>query len=46
MSEIYKLTTNFNEGTLPDEDGYNDKNIFHKKLELLCLEYDVDISYE
>ena len=43
MSKYYTLKTNFNNGLLPDEDGYNDYKIFHNKLELLCLEYDVDI---
>jgi len=44
MREKYILRTNFNE-SWESEDRERSK-IFEKKLELLCLEYGVDINYD
>lgn len=45
-NKIYKLKTNFNEGCESRDWEEKRDEVFEKKLELLCLEYDVDIDWD
>ena len=40
---LYKLKTDF---SLDYDSDINKEKIFHKKLELLCLEYDVKLDWD